>query len=79
MAETESPADHLRKRIAEERNGKFAALEPFREVIQTEIEMGTPQRCIIRNLRKENVHVTRYTFGLYLRHIGLTKRRRRRN
>ena len=79
MAETESPADRLRRRIAEQRNGKFAALEPYREVIQAEIEMGTPQRSLIHHLQKENVPVSRYTFAQYLKFIGLGKRRKRRN
>jgi hypothetical protein len=79
MPETESPADRLRRRIAEERNGRFAALEPYREVIQSETEIGTPQRCLIRHLQKENVLVSRYTFAQYLQHIGLGKSRRRKS
>jgi hypothetical protein len=77
MSDPESPAERLSRLIAEEKNRHFAALEPFREVIQSEIEMGTPQRCIIRNLAKEGVVVSRYTFSLYLRHTGLKARRKR--
>lgn len=87
MPENESPAESLRRRIAEERNGKFSALIPYRETIQAEFEISVPLRCIVRNIqadiqarikRGEDVvsgPVNRYFLAQYLKHIGLSKRR----
>ena len=78
MSEPEPPADSLRKSIADEEAGKFAALDKFREEIQTEIQLGTPEYCILRHLKKtKNVEVSRYSFSRYLQHIGLKKRPKR--
>jgi hypothetical protein len=65
MSEPEPPADSLRKSIADEEAGKFAALDKFREEIQTEVQLGTSERCIVRHLKKtKNVEVSRFTFSL---------------
>ena len=78
MSETESPADELRRLIAEDKDRKFAKFTPFREVIQEEYEISQSQRTIIRYLKLKNIVVSRYALVQYLRHIGLIKRTKHR-